>query len=321
MDSVRQTVGVLGWYWPGVDNLGERCYQMVLTDYAKKIGVNVVFSNDPSKIDPGSPLLICGGELIADYWGDVFRDAFYQTESIVGISLSGQSAWVLSMLRAARKIWVRDYLTLKAAQEAGCNAAYAPDISCLCKGDPDMGLQLVQEWFREEQLEPPSQYLLLFPLGYWAMKDEPLNHCALSLYADIVRQSEMPCVLAAASTRNPDDRAACYLIREWSGQWKKTIVARPGSLIDIIAGAAGVISSRLHGALVAAAHEKPFVAWSDHGKVVGAIEALGYPFQRLPCSTTPKEILTALSRCSPQPSEPMRQQAQQSLMEAFTMLI
>ena len=62
----------------------------------------------------------------------------------------------------------------------------------------------------------------------------------------------MPCVLLADSPREPDDRAACYLVREWSGAWRTTVVSRrTPELHDVIAGANCVVSSRLHPALLA----------------------------------------------------------------------
>jgi polysaccharide pyruvyl transferase WcaK-like protein len=80
----------------------------------------------------------------------------------------------------------------------------------------------------------------------------------------------------AASTRNPDDRAACYLVREWSGTWRTTVVSRrTPELHDVIAGARCVISSRLQPALLAVASGVPVVALSDHPKVTETFASMG----------------------------------------------
>jgi polysaccharide pyruvyl transferase WcaK-like protein len=86
----------------------------------------------------------------------------------------------------------------------------------------------------------------------------------------------MPCVLLAASTCKPDDRAACYLIREWSGAWCSTVVSqRTPGLHDAIAGAACVVSSRLRPALLAVASGVAVVALSVHPKVTKTFASMG----------------------------------------------
>ena len=59
-------VTVIGWYWDGVDNLGEMIYQQVMREAARKRGVELQFTDDPSKID--GPAIIGGGDVVNGYW-------------------------------------------------------------------------------------------------------------------------------------------------------------------------------------------------------------------------------------------------------------
>ena len=83
-------------------------------------------------------------------------------------------------------------------------------------------------------------------------------------------------MIVTESSWKPDDRAACCLVREWSGAWRTTVVSRrTPELHDVIAGAACVVSSRLHPALLAVASGVPVIALSGHPKVVETLASMG----------------------------------------------
>ena len=79
-------------------------------------------------------------------------------------------------------------------------------------------------------------------------------------------------------------RAACYLVREWSGAWRTTVISRRTTeLHDVIAGANCVVSSRLHPALLAVASGVPVIAVSANPKVTETFASMG----RGECVTDP----------------------------------
>jgi polysaccharide pyruvyl transferase WcaK-like protein len=193
------------------------------------------------------------------------------------VSVTAHDPHAASILAAARWVAGRDKLSVKILQEAGCRAVYAPDIAMAHSGDANRGRARVRDWFAEEGLVEPGDYAVLAPLGYWTVRGNlGAHHSELALYAETVRALGMPCVLLAASTRKPDDRAACYLVREWSGAWRTTVVSRrTPELHDVIAGARCVVSSRLHPALLAVASDVPVVALSANPKVTETFASMG----------------------------------------------
>jgi hypothetical protein len=182
--------------------------------------------------------------------------------ALAAISVTAHDPRAASVLAAARLVVARDQRSVAILQEAGCRAVYSPDITLPRSGDVDRGRAPVRGWFAEESLAEPAEYAMLAPLGYWTVRENLGAHRAeLALYAETVHALGMPCVLLAASTRNPDDCTARYLVREWSGTWRTTVVSRrTPDLHDVIAGAACVLSSRLQPALLAVASGVPAVS-------------------------------------------------------------
>lgn len=288
-------VTVIGWYWDGVDNLGEMIYQRVLREAASSRGVELRFTDDPSLID--GPVIIGGGDVVNGYWLQTLAETACRATALAAVSVTAHDPHAASILGAARWVAARDKLSVGILQEAGCHAVYAPDIAMALSGDANRGCTLVRGWFDEEGLAEPADYAVFAPLGYWTVRENlGAGRAELALYADTVRALGMPCVLLAASTRKPDDRAACYLVREWSGAWRTTVVSRrTPELHDVIAGARCVVSSRLHPALLAVASGVPVVAVSRNPKVTETFASMGWEDCVIdPAGATPQQLAAAV---------------------------
>ena len=268
-------VTVIGWYWDGIDNLGQMVHQQVLREAARKHRVELRFTDDPEQVD--GPAIIGGGDVVNGDWLQTLAETACRATALAAISVTAHDPHAASVLAAARLVVARDKRSVAILQEAGCRAVYAPDLALAHTGDATRGRALVRDWFTEEGLAEPAEYAVLAPLGYWIVREDMGAHLAeLALYAETVRALGMPCVLLAASTRNPDDRAACYLVREWSDVWRTTVVSRRmPELHDVIAGATCVLSSRLHPALLAVASGVPVVAVSANPKVTETFVSMG----------------------------------------------
>jgi hypothetical protein len=179
-------VTIIGWYWDGVDNLGEMIYPRVLREAARGRGVELRFTGDPSLID--GPAIIGGGDVVNGYWLQTLAEAACRATSLAAVSVTAHDPHAASILAAARWVAARDRLSVEILQEAGCQAVYAPDIAMAHSGDANRGRALVRDWFAEEGLSEPGEHAVLAPLGYWTVRGNlGTHHSELALYAETVR--------------------------------------------------------------------------------------------------------------------------------------
>lgn len=274
---------VLGWY--GHNNIGDESYRITfpLAFPGNQFRfVDKIIEQDVRWCDA----VILGG-------GNILKKAFFaEINKIKGKPITAVSVgaeYVPDKGLPLSHIYARDESTKKMCESAGYACSLIPELGILLRGDPIMGKEIVKGRFYQDDLELYEKTIVVVVNGYLVGNgpeiDARAEHRFMSFAYEFARtadETSASFVFIPFGTKRPaDDRVANGIVASKCKFWQKNLVVydRVGvkDVIDIIASADLVISSRLHSTVFAYGCGVPVIDITHHSKNMEFLKAINHP--------------------------------------------
>lgn len=276
-------ITVLGWYGHG--NAGDESYKnsFPLLFPEHQLNFTDSLTEDQRK---NSDVFILGG-------GAVMEPAFLNQLKNVKkdkyiISVTANKNASVELLKDYKKILVRDVHSQKTLNQLGIENILMPDVAFLLKGDKIAGSDFVRKAFQQEKHELYEKTVVIVFNAHLGIVDsdkylarEQLNFLKVANdIADIADNTSASFIFVPFGTSQPwDDRITNSWLASKCKFWKKNIIIFDKinfqQLINIIASANAVISTRLHASIFSCIAGIPFVDITHHDKNLGFLSTIG----------------------------------------------
>lgn len=275
-------VTVLGWYGHG--NVGDESYKvsfpLLLPDY--QLSFTDSLSNDQRKT---SSAFILGGGAVVE---KPFLKQFDKIDNKFMMSVTANKDVPVDAVKKYKQVIVRDVRSQAALNQLGIETTLMPDAAFLLQGDRGAGYEFLQTLFRQERHDLYNKVVVIVynaHLGVVAddrllARDQMTFLKTANDLASIIDSTPASFVFIPFGQREPwDDRITNAWVASRCKFWKKNLVVYDRisfqQVLNIIACADAVVSSRLHASIFSCVSNTPFVDITHHDKNLGFLQTVG----------------------------------------------
>jgi polysaccharide pyruvyl transferase WcaK-like protein len=276
-----KNITILGWYGHG--NVGDESYKasfpLLLPDF------NLNFTDKISEIDKKSDSFILGGGAVVE---PPFLKQLNNIDNKFIVSVTANKNACPETMKTFKNIIVRDVKSQNALEKLGIFSELMPDVAFLLRGNRDVGYEYIRNQFLQEKRDLYNKIVICVYNAHLGVVDDDryLARDQMTFLktandlASIIDSTPASFVFVPFGQHDPwDDRITNSWLASRCKFWKKNLIIYDRisfqQVLDIIACADTVISSRLHASIFSCVTNVPFIDVTHHDKNLGFLQTVG----------------------------------------------
>jgi polysaccharide pyruvyl transferase WcaK-like protein len=275
-------ITVLGWYGHG--NAGDESYKTSFPLLFPQYQLNFTDSLNEDHRKNSDAFILGGGAVMEPAFLNQLKN-IKKDKYIISVTANKNAP--IELLKDYKKILVRDVNSQKTLNQLGVINTLMPDLAFLLRADKNAGYEFISKLFQQEKHELYEKIVVIVYNAHLGIVDsdkylarEQLNFLKVANdIADIADNTSASFVFVPFGTSQPwDDRITNSWLASKCKFWKKNIIIFDKinfqQLINIIASANAVISTRLHASIFSCIAGVPFIDITHHDKNLGFLSTI-----------------------------------------------